>query len=156
MKITLEAKSSSGDYSYNVGFWQKNGLLSVWCDCPAGEWGKFCKHKWQLLNGNEKMLADASQADELNIIKELAIERGIDKLYKKVDDLENQKKELAKIQKKEKDRLKKVFSKKVVLSELEFMEERDTFFHTEKSLAYITYLISKEKEIVEKNLKEGF
>jgi len=156
MNISIKAKSSSGDGFYTVDFFVKEDVLSVLCDCPAGEWGKFCKHKWQLLNGDQDMLADPEQAEKLLPITELATKKGVEGLYKDVEDLEAQKKALTKDQKKAKNALKKVLSKKVTLEEAEFAAANEPAAEIDLKIAYISYLLVKEKEIVEGKLKNGF
>ncbi len=155
MNITLLAKSSS-EGLYNVDFKEVNGLLTVWCNCRAGKFGNLCKHKRQLLNGDEKMLVDQSQAIELEAVNKLAIERNLGNLYKEVDAQELAKKEFIKKQKKIKGKVKKVLLENVVLSKAEFMDENDEFFQIDKEIAYINYKISKEKITVGQRLKNGF
>jgi len=41
-----------------VTFSLEGGKLSVFCTCPAGGWGKLCKHKTGLIENNETLLAD--------------------------------------------------------------------------------------------------
>lgn len=156
MNISIKAKSSSGDSFYTVDFFVKEDVLSVLCDCPAGEWGKFCKHKWQLLNGDQDMLADPEQAEKLLPITKLAAEKGVGNLYKDVEDLEAQKKALTKDQKKAKNALKKTLSKKATLDEVEFAAANEPVSEIDLRIAYISYLMAKEKEIVENKLKNGF
>ena len=81
MNVLLKANSSSGSF-YNVEFREAEEGLSIHCDCPAGEWGKFCKHKWQLLNGDEDMLFDSSQLNQLAAIHKIALERGLSAFIK--------------------------------------------------------------------------
>jgi len=70
MKITLLAKSSSGDKPYNVDFVFEKERLMIKCNCPAGKFGKFCKHKWGLLKGNYDLLFDEDQDDDLDQIND--------------------------------------------------------------------------------------
>lgn len=60
MKIILKAKSSSGD-PYDVIFTVEDNLLTVHCNCKAGEFGQGCKHKTELMAGIADRLADPSQ-----------------------------------------------------------------------------------------------
>jgi len=87
MKLTLKAKSSSSDGFYSVNFVYDGGLLTVFCNCPAGESGKFCKHKWQLLSGNSEMLYDPAEIETLQTVHAWAVERNYEQLYKKVNEL---------------------------------------------------------------------
>ena len=62
---TILAKSSSGSDPYSVDFTFKDGKLSIFCECQAGRYRKFCKHKWQMIKGNENILYDENQDSEL-------------------------------------------------------------------------------------------
>ena len=68
MKITLLAKSSDGPEPYSVDFIFKNDKMSIHCSCPAGKWGKFCKHKIQMLQENYDILSDEGQSNQLEEI----------------------------------------------------------------------------------------
>jgi len=66
MEINIHVKSSSHpDKPYKVLFLHKDGKVSVLCDCPAGEWGKLCKHKLALIGKDTKMLYAYDEADLL-------------------------------------------------------------------------------------------
>lgn len=67
MEITLLAKSSSHpDEPYKVVFRYEEGLLRILCNCPAGQFGQFCKHKVSLALKDPKMLFDQKQKDQLD------------------------------------------------------------------------------------------
>lgn len=70
MKITLLAKSSSRDEPYKVDFVFDKDKLMIKCNCPAGRFGKFCKHKWGLIKGNYDMLYEEDQDDRLDKIND--------------------------------------------------------------------------------------
>ena len=63
-KLTIRAKSSSGE-PYNVDFLVKNGNLSVECNCKAGIFGQLCKHKTELISGEEARLFDISEKEKM-------------------------------------------------------------------------------------------
>ncbi|MBN2271037.1 MAG: hypothetical protein JXN61_10505 [Sedimentisphaerales bacterium] len=63
-KLTLRAKSSEGE-PYNVDFIVDNGRLSVYCNCKAGIFGQLCKHKTELIGGDESRLFDLSENDKM-------------------------------------------------------------------------------------------
>lgn len=96
MQIELKAKSSKPDNYYFVTFGYENDRLSVFCDCPAGKFGKFCKHKWQFLGGNTKMLFDESESGQLATVANWATERNYTELYNGVEALEVEIKKLKK------------------------------------------------------------
>ena len=70
MEIKLRAKSSDGQTTYEVRFVRESGRLSVFCSCPAGEFGKYCKHKHSFLSGESVLLTDTSDADSVSTIQE--------------------------------------------------------------------------------------
>ena len=63
-KITLLAKSS-GSVGYPVIFTCKDNHLQIKCGCVAGKFSQFCKHKYQLLDGNKDYLQDQTHPDDL-------------------------------------------------------------------------------------------
>ena len=65
MKISIKAKSSSGD-PYDVEFLVESNKLSVFCNCRAGQFGQLCKHKTELLAGDQSRLFDESEATLLD------------------------------------------------------------------------------------------
>ena len=69
--ITFLAKSSSGEDPYKVDFINDNGRLIVKCNCPAGRFGKFCKHKMRLIKGNYEILFDENQDDDLEEMQDI-------------------------------------------------------------------------------------
>jgi len=87
MKVTLKAKSSSGD-PYDVDFLFEGGALSVHCTCRAGIMRTACKHRLSLLKGDQKMLADPSQANELATVVEWASKVGFSNLIQRLDEAE--------------------------------------------------------------------
>jgi hypothetical protein len=64
MKISIKAKSSSGD-PYTVDFLIEKNKLSVFCDCQAGKFGQLCKHKTELITGDQSRLFDESEVSKL-------------------------------------------------------------------------------------------
>jgi hypothetical protein len=155
MSILLKANSSSGSF-YNVEFREAEEGLSIHCDCPAGEWGKFCKHKWQLLNGDEDMLFDSSQLNQLAAVHKIALERGLSAFYKNIEELDMLKKSFIKEQKQEKNSVKKSLSNRKLLSEEKFIEANAKLNELDNKVSFTSYLISKEKEVLENKLKNGF
>jgi hypothetical protein len=65
MKIILYAKSSDGINFYKVTFTNREGIVSIKCDCPAGELTKLCRHKLALIRGDESILYNSSQYSDL-------------------------------------------------------------------------------------------
>ena len=57
--IKLKVKSSSGTF-YQVVF-EITDTIKVKCNCKAGIFGKLCKHKTELLLGNNSLLYDLGE-----------------------------------------------------------------------------------------------
>jgi len=109
MKISIRAKSSSGGEPYIVDFMREKGLLSVFCNCAAGDFGKFCKHKWQLLSGDRSMLYSSEDEEKLQQVEEWVEESSFSLLYSDVNELEAQVAKLkAQIKKAKKDAEKRM------------------------------------------------
>jgi hypothetical protein len=91
VKIELKAASSSGDTYYTVEFSKhEDGKLRVFCSCPAGELGKFCKHKWRLMGGDQALLWDKSDGALLAEALKWVDASDFPSLYTKVNELEAQ------------------------------------------------------------------
>nr|VFJ91420.1 MAG: hypothetical protein BECKH772A_GA0070896_100318 [Candidatus Kentron sp. H]VFJ92478.1 MAG: hypothetical protein BECKH772B_GA0070898_100309 [Candidatus Kentron sp. H]VFJ99249.1 MAG: hypothetical protein BECKH772C_GA0070978_100308 [Candidatus Kentron sp. H] len=110
METTILVKSSSRDEAYVVAVSSTESGLSILCDCPAGEWRKYCKHKMAIVSADERILYDREQMDNFkkvtewisksgypDLIEELRIcEKELESAKKKV---ENQKEKIARLMK---------------------------------------------------------
>jgi hypothetical protein len=67
-EISLKVKSSSGE-PYDVVFANLGTSFTVFCPCPAGIYGKLCKHKVKLLRGEKSILYNSSDISTLQIIQ---------------------------------------------------------------------------------------
>jgi len=67
-EIRLKTRSSSGE-PYEVVFTHHGDFFTVFCPCQAGVYGKLCKHKTQLLQGDGAMLDNPSDASNLTEIR---------------------------------------------------------------------------------------
>jgi hypothetical protein len=81
----LIAKSSDGQTNYEIQFVYESGKLSVFCNCPAGAFGKYCKHKLSFLNGEKVLLTDTIDLDSFSAIREWVRESGYPPLLAQVD-----------------------------------------------------------------------
>ena len=105
MEIKLNAKSSDGQTSYEVQFVRESGKLSVFCSCPAGEFGKYCKHKLSFLSGESTLLTDTSDVNSISAVQEWVRESGYPSLLAEIDLAET---EVKKAQSRVQDLKKKV------------------------------------------------
>jgi hypothetical protein len=68
-EIIIKVISSSGE-PYNVHFKFSDNKFTVFCNCPAGIYGKLCKHKTGLLDGDSSLLFDKTDHEILEQIHE--------------------------------------------------------------------------------------
>ena len=66
----IKVLSSSGE-PYNVHFEFSDNKFKVHCNCPAGIYGKLCKHKTGLLDGDSSLLFDKTDNETLMQINEV-------------------------------------------------------------------------------------
>jgi uncharacterized Zn finger protein len=66
--IEILAKSSSSDTPYTIRCYFEENKISVFCSCPAGDNRKLCKHVRQIIAGNDSILYDRNQKNELEEI----------------------------------------------------------------------------------------
>jgi len=69
-EIRIKAKSSSEE-PYDVVVTKHESFFIVSCTCQAGIYGKICKHKTQLLAGDESMLFNPDDLSALTEIRSL-------------------------------------------------------------------------------------
>ena len=102
--LTLRAASSDGTKAYEVTFDRDQGNIRITCTCPAGEIGKVCRHRLAFLRGDERMLFDRGQRDDLRTVLDWDEASAFTNLVKKLDEAERvqarAKREIAEIKKK--------------------------------------------------------
>jgi hypothetical protein len=108
----LKAKSSDGDF-YNVKFTFREGTLRIKCDCKAGQFMQLCKHKLMLLCGDDTILYEDFQMDELLFIKEFIKNTGYPELIDKLNATEQLLQEIKRQQRKIKESLELAMKKGV-------------------------------------------
>lgn len=105
-KIILFAKSSSRDDPYTVTFSKSDsGTLSVWCDCPAGIYGKLCKHKLLLSSNDASMLYDDYQVAELKKAHQWVNDAGLIDIINEASSIEKEIEDTKKLLKKMKSKI---------------------------------------------------
>ena len=90
-KIRILAKSS-GSEPYNVDFILEDGKMKVFCNCQAGTFRDWCKHKYELLVGDVKRLYDPEQIKELKQVQEWVSTTGYQGMIEKYNNAEYEKK----------------------------------------------------------------
>jgi uncharacterized Zn finger protein len=65
--VTILVKSSSRPEPYAIEVVLKDSRVSLFCDCPAGRLGKYCKHKEAVVFGDDSILFDEAQRDKFEV-----------------------------------------------------------------------------------------
>lgn len=60
LEFLIKSKSSGSEYMVKAYFDGEHPVLT--CSCPAGENGKYCKHRFALIEGDESEVVDASNS----------------------------------------------------------------------------------------------
>lgn len=90
MEINILVKSSSRKEPRTVEVTKDESGLSFFCDCPAGNWGRICKHKMALATGNDKMLFDEDQRENFNQVRDWVAQSGYPDLLKELKEAEKE------------------------------------------------------------------
>jgi len=93
--IAFEVKSS-GSEPYMIYCEVDGDRTILTCDCKAGAFGSFCKHKGAVILGDDSFLFDEAEREQFNAAVEACKQAGIPAIY------EAYKKELAAIDDEEK------------------------------------------------------
>ncbi len=64
-RFIFSVKSSTKPDGYSIVINQKSEQTTCSCDCPAGKFGKICKHVLAVLTGDVRVLIDPSQSSSL-------------------------------------------------------------------------------------------
>lgn len=88
METKILVKSSSRDEPYAVSVSSTESGLSIFCDCPAGEWGKYCKHKIAIALADERILFDEEQKENFKAVTKCISESGYPDLVQKLRESE--------------------------------------------------------------------
>jgi uncharacterized Zn finger protein len=79
---------SSGTTPYQVVFTHADSRLGATCNCPAGIFGKLCKHKLALLHGDASMLFDPNANPRLLKLSQLVQETAYPRLLAEIHQAE--------------------------------------------------------------------
>ena len=90
MEITVLLKSRSSSEPRSVLILQDDSGLSIFCDCPAGDRGRICKHKKAVASGDASMLYDDDQRENFIRIMEWISQSGYPELMKELEEAENE------------------------------------------------------------------
>ena len=70
-ELTFLVKGSSKD-PYEVIFIKDGDSLTAICNCPAGTYGNFCKHRISIIDGNAKAIVSDNAEQATKVIDWLA------------------------------------------------------------------------------------
>ncbi len=105
METTILVKSSNRDKPYAVAVSSTEYGLSIFCDCPAGEWGKYCKHKMAVVLADRRILYDDNQIDNFNKVVELIAKSSYPDLVEELRDAEKKLESAKKTVKNQKEKI---------------------------------------------------
>lgn len=88
MQTTVLVKSSSRPAPYCVEVVVEESRVSLFCDCPAGVLGKYCKHKEAIALGDENILFDEAQKQGFELAGKTIASSGIPRLFSELRDAE--------------------------------------------------------------------
>lgn len=88
MPTTILVKSSSRPDPYCVEVAVEESRISLFCDCPAGALGKYCKHKEAVALGDERILFDEAQKEGFELAAQTIASSGIPGLFAELRDAE--------------------------------------------------------------------
>ncbi len=89
METTILVKSSSQTEPRSVQVIQDDSGLSFFCDCPAGERGRVCKHKKALASCDDSILYDDDQRENFGKVMNWVSQSGYPDLMKELKEVEN-------------------------------------------------------------------
>jgi len=82
MNFVVRSKSSGNEYNVQVYSTEDGPVIT--CDCPAGENGQYCKHRFALISGDESEVveADAPVSEIVKLVAGSRIEAAINAMHK--------------------------------------------------------------------------
>jgi uncharacterized Zn finger protein len=115
MKVVVQIKSSSQPVPYEVSVLVETGMLSIHCTCPAGEWGKYCKHKVAILLSDIGALYGDGEAEHFDEARKLIAASTLPALVAEIADAEKKAATAVAFAKKMKEKLAKIMNQGVKL-----------------------------------------
>lgn len=88
MRTIILVKSSSRPVPYGVEVTIEESRVSLFCDCPAGALGKYCKHKEAIALGDENILFDEAQKEGFEFAAKTISSSGVPGLFAELRDAE--------------------------------------------------------------------
>lgn len=85
--LTINSRTSR-DVCYQVIFTNRDGVINIKCNCPAGELTKLCWHKLALSRGDSSMLADFCDLDDFRRVQKWLKNSSLPKLISDHDKAE--------------------------------------------------------------------
>ena len=89
MEITILVKSSSSSEPRSVIVMLDDSGLSLFCDCPAGERDRVCKHKKAIASADDSMLYDEDQKKSFKQAMDWVAQSGYPDLMNELQEAES-------------------------------------------------------------------
>ncbi len=90
MEIEILVKSSSQSEPRSVQVIKDDSGLSFFCDCPAGERGRICKHKKSVASADDHMLYDEEQRENFEKVVDWLSQSGYPELMNELKAVGNE------------------------------------------------------------------
>jgi uncharacterized Zn finger protein len=88
-EISFEVQGSAAEpYSVVFAKWS-NTNLSAYCSCPAGENGQYCKHRFNILDGETKGIVSGN-LDDVKIVQSWLTGTDVEQALMKMRKLESE------------------------------------------------------------------
>ena len=91
LRFTVEG--SKGD-EYQILFEREGDNLDVFCTCPAGDNGMYCKHRFALMEGDVTKLLSENE-NEVPAIKDMLAGTDVEAAYNQVKEIQAQHDEIS-------------------------------------------------------------
>lgn len=88
-KISVLIKSSDPELCYELIIKKTESKVSIHCQCPAGEYGKWCKHKQAIVDCNENLLFDPKDIDSLKIAQNWIEDTEVAEIIKEINTIQD-------------------------------------------------------------------
>jgi len=115
MEILVLIKSSSQPEPYGVTVSVESDALAIRCTCPAGEWGKYCKHKVAVVLGDTTTLYGDDQLGCFEEARKWVVASSLPTLFAEISDAEKKAAAATALAKKTKEKVARAMNEGIPL-----------------------------------------
>lgn len=115
MEIVVLLVSSSQPEPYEVSVTVESDALAIRCTCPAGEWGKYCKHKAAVVLGDSTALYGDEQVERFEQARKWIVASTLPTLFAEIADSEKKAAVATALAKKTKEKVAKAMNEGIAL-----------------------------------------